>query len=240
MAGDTVPAVIRQRWEHLLFLHWRVRSADLVPRLPPGLELDTHDGHAYVGLVPFDVPENRLLWLPAPLSLPFHEVNLRTYVKGPGGDPAVWFFSLDASSRVATMGGSGLYSLPYRYAWIRFSTEERGQPARSWFSFESHRVRGDPPDCAVRYSPAGQPRAAMLGSLEHFLVERYALYAWTGTRLLRGRVRHEPYAVQEAEVSGLQERLFVSAGLSRPEAEPLAHYSRGVTVDIGPPQPERR
>lgn len=235
------PALIRQHWEELLFLHWRVKPAVLRPLLPPGLELDTFEGQAYVGLVPFTVPVNRLLWLPAPLSPPFHEVNLRTYVKGPGADAGVWFFSLDASSRMAVAGGSAHYSLPYHHARIAFSRERDGSPARRvWIRFESRRVAEDRPECAVRYSAAGVPRAAVPGTLEHFLVERYALYAWTGRRLLRGRVRHEPYPVQEAEVEGLQERLFQAAGLSRGREEPLAHYARGVTVDIGWPQPVRR
>ena len=216
-----------------------MRPADLTALLPPGLELDTHDGHGYVGLVPFTVPVNRLLWLPAPLSPPFDEVNLRTYVRGPGGDAAVWFFSLDASSRVAVAGGSALYSLPYHHARIRFSREERARPGdREWIRFESRRLPENPPDCAVRYSPAGLCRTAAPGSLEHFLIERYVLYAWTGSRLLRGRVRHEPYPVQDAELDGLEERLFAAAGLTRPTGDPLAHYARGVSVDIGWPQRE--
>jgi uncharacterized protein YqjF (DUF2071 family) len=233
------PPVIRQRWEDLLFLHWRQKPAAIARLLPPGLELDTYDGLAYVGLVPFTVPVNCLLKVPAPLSPPFHEVNLRTYVKGPAGDPAVWFFSLDASSRMASVGGSAFFSLPYHHAQIHFSREKHGQPGgREWIRFESRRVSGDPPDCAVRYRPAGLRRTAVLGTLEHFLIERYVLYAWTGTRLLRGRVRHEPYPLQDAEVDSLEERLFVAAGLSRPKADPLAHYARGVTVNISWPTAE--
>ena len=90
----------------------------------------------------------------------------------------------------------------------------------------------------MRYSPAGLPRAAAPGSLEHFLIERYVLYTWTGARLLRGRVRHEPYPVQEAEIDGLEEGLLRSAGLTRPRSPVLAHYARGVTVDICWPKPQ--
>ena len=240
-AASGTPSLIRQRWEDLLFLHWRVKPAVLRALLPEGLELDTFEDQAYVGLVPFTVPVNRLLWLPAPLSPPFHEVNLRTYVKGPGADPGVWFFSLDASSRMAVTGGSALYSLPYHHAHIAFSREEQGEPGRrAWIRFESRRVPEDPPDCAVRYAPAGVPRSAAVGTLEHFLIERYVLFAWTGRRLLRGRVRHAPYPVQDAAIEGLQERLFTAAGLSRPAEDPLAHYARGVRVDIGWPRPPGR
>ena len=234
-------AVIRQRWEDLLFLHWPMRAPDVAALLPPGLELDTYEGRAYVGLVPFTVPENRLLWLPAPLSPPFHEVNVRTYVKGPGGDPGVWFFSLDASSRLAVLGGASVYSLPYHHARIDFVREPRATPHdRDWIRFASRRPSADRADCEARYSPAGLPRAASLGTLEHFLIERYVLFAWTGRRLLRGRVRHVPYPVQEAEVQDFEERLLASAALTRPPDAPLAHYARGVSVDITWPQPPGR
>ena len=209
-----------------------MRNADLRRRLPPGLELDTYNGHVYVGIVAFTVPVNRLLWVPAPLSPGFHEVTLRTYVRGPDGDPAVWFFSLDASSWLASTGASILFSLPYRHAEIRFSSDHGRPGDRDWLRFASRRLHDGLADCAASYSPLGLPRTAIPGSLEHFLIERYALYAWTGRRLLRGRVRHEPYPLQEVEVDGLHEGLFRSAGLKRPRFRPLAHYARGVTVDI--------
>ena len=238
-AAEAAPGVIRQRWEDLLFLHWRVRNSAVKRLLPPGLELDTYNGHAYVGLIPFTVPVNRLLWVPAPLTPAFHEVNLRTYVKGPDGEPGVWFFSLDASSRLASLAAATVFCLPYHHAGIQFGREPNGHPGRrEWIRFVSRRVEDGIADCSVRYSPAGLPRTAAPGTLEHFLIERYVLYAWTGARLVRGWVRHEPYPVQDAEVDGLEEGLFRSAGLKRPKLHPLAHYARGVTVDIGWPQRE--
>ena len=46
-------AVMHQRWEHLLFLHWSVEP-DLIQRtLPPGLHADTFDSTGWLGLVPF-------------------------------------------------------------------------------------------------------------------------------------------------------------------------------------------
>jgi uncharacterized protein YqjF (DUF2071 family) len=43
----------RQRWRDLLFLHWPISAAVLRPLIPAGLEIDTYDGVAYIGLVPF-------------------------------------------------------------------------------------------------------------------------------------------------------------------------------------------
>jgi len=73
----------------------------VAPLLPPGLTLDTRDGKAWIGVVPF------LMSKVAPRCCPpipklsrFLELNVRTYVTH-GGKPGVWFFSLDAENPVA-------------------------------------------------------------------------------------------------------------------------------------------
>src|SRR5712691_14226 len=73
-------------------------------------------------------------------------------------------------------------------------------------------------------------------SLEHFLVERYLLYAFAGGTLFAGRVHHGPYPLQAANVDGLDESLFAACGVARPASAPLAHYARGVEVDVFPLQ----
>ena len=62
----------------LLFLHWTVPADELQPLLPKGLELDTHDGQAWVGLVPFVVIGARPVFLPpVPGVSTFDEINVR-------------------------------------------------------------------------------------------------------------------------------------------------------------------
>ena len=81
---------MRQRWADLLFLHWSVPPESLRPLLPSGLVLDTFEGRAYVGLVPFTMTGVRPVWFPAVPGLSnFHETNVRTYVLGPDGEPGV-------------------------------------------------------------------------------------------------------------------------------------------------------
>jgi uncharacterized protein YqjF (DUF2071 family) len=74
----------------------------------------------------------------------------------------------------------------------------------------------------------------LLGTLEHFLTERYVLYAKRGTKLYLGRVHHTPYPLQTAELSRLDESLLLASGILRPEAPPLAHYASEVRVKIFP------
>src|ERR1051325_8047853 len=101
--------VMRQGWRHLAFVHWRVDAAAIAPLLPAGLEVDTFDGAAYVGIVPFTIPLTRAGPLGVPLAPALHEINLRTYVHRAGRDPGVWFFSLDATSRLAVAGARAAY-----------------------------------------------------------------------------------------------------------------------------------
>jgi len=222
-------AAMRQRWSRLLFLHWPIRADEMWPLLPRGVDLDTHDGQAWVGLVPFVVTGARPVLLPAVPGLSsFVEVNVRTYVHYRGRDPGVWFFSLDASSRVAVFVARRLYHLAYRFA--EMTADVRGDRVH----FRSRRIAPGPRPgtCAVEYEPRGAVAPAAAGTLEHFLLERYVLYSTDGRRLYQGRVHHPPYPTQAAAVDGLAEDLIAAAGLLRPPCDPLVHYASGVDVEV--------
>ena len=45
--------IMRQTWLNLLFLHWPIEPSLIQRRLPEGLYVDTYQGQAYMGLVPF-------------------------------------------------------------------------------------------------------------------------------------------------------------------------------------------
>src|SRR5947199_10426306 len=106
------PALMRQDWHHLLFLHWEIPPQELQALVPPELTIDTFEGKAYVGLIPFTLSNVRpVLTPPIPWLSKFHEVNVRTYVHRDGRDPGVWFFSLDTSSTLAVEGARAFYNL---------------------------------------------------------------------------------------------------------------------------------
>jgi uncharacterized protein YqjF (DUF2071 family) len=221
---------MRQRWAELLFLHWPVPVEAIRPLIPEALEVDTFDGVAYVGLVPFTMTGVRYAWAPAvPGTSRFHETNVRTYVHLRGRDPGVWFFSLDAANALAVRLARAWYKLPYHHARMELTREADG-----WISYRSE--RGWPPPapatCAVRCRPHGALAPSTPGTLQHFLVERYFLYAHARGGLFRGQVHHPAYEVQQAEVAGLDESLLSAAGLARPDGAPLALFSPGVDVDV--------
>ena len=203
---------------------------DLQALVPPELTIDAFEGKAYVGLIPFTLSGVRpVLTPPIPWLSDFHEINVRTYVHRDGRDPGVWFFSLDASSTLAVGAARAFYKLPYFYSTIDFSAEGP-------IEFVSRRE--EPVGARIVYRPVEGPAApAAPGTIEHFLVERYLLYAADDDhQLYRARVHHQPYPIQRADVLELQETLIWAAGIRRPSSIPLRHYARGVSVGIDPPE----
>lgn len=189
---------MRQRWSDLFFLHWRVDPSVVAARIPTGLHVDTHDGDAWIGIVPFRMERVRPRGLPAaPWISSFLELNVRTYVFDGEGTPGVWFWSLDCSRLPAVAFARTVFHLPYHWARmrqrrapdgsVRYSCRRRSEPDESRFVY-----RADP-------SP---PTEAAPGSLEFFLLERYHLFASPGgDRGLRiGTVAHRPYRFRSCTV----------------------------------------
>jgi uncharacterized protein YqjF (DUF2071 family) len=212
---------MRQGWDDLLFAHWPVAYAALRPLVPPALTLETHDGSAWVGVVPFSMRRVRLLPLPElPGLSSFGELNVRTYVTD-GARPGVYFFSLDASNLPAVVAARIGFHLPYFHARMRATTigdETRYASAR--YGCRLARFR-------ARYRPIGPPQPAPPGTLAYFLTERYCLYT-TNRRgaLLRVEIQHPPWPLQPAEAEIEVNGMAAAAGIALPDTAPLLHVSR--------------
>ncbi|EYF08491.1 YqjF family protein [Chondromyces apiculatus] len=219
-----------QRWRSLLFLHWEVDIAALRSLLPAPLSIDTFEGRAYVGVVPFTMQDVSPWWSPSvPGISNFHELNVRTYVHHEGRDPGVWFFSLDAAKLVAVLIARAGWHLPYHFADMELTArggEVHYQSRRRWPTER-------PATLEARYQIGPALGAATPGTFEHFLAERYLLYADGGDgRLFTGQVHHHPYPLHHAEVLALRETMVEAAGLPAPQGAPHALYSPGVDVDV--------
>ena len=226
--------LLHQQWRHLLFVHWTVPVSVLRPLVPAALPIDTWRGRAYVGLVAFVVRANRLTLLPPfPLLKQFHEVNLRTYVRPARGDPGVYFFSLDASNAVVAAAARASFGLPYHAAQAE-ARRLRVPGQRALHTLSMRRLAFGEPEvgCDIRFSPAGSAAPAETGSLACFLIERYVLYTASRDSVSAARVHHEPYPVQGARVRTLRESLSLAAGLPKLGRPALAHYAKGVDVQI--------
>jgi len=227
--------LMRQNWHHLLFLHWEIPAMELQSLLPPRLKLDTFEGKAYIGLVPFTMTGVRpILTPPLPWISNFHEINVRTYVHLDGRDPGVWFFSLDASSSIAVMAARATYHLAYYDADIEFDATKEAIPTITFDTKRTDERGTKPANAHIRYRPVEGPAVASTpGTLDHFLLERYILYSQDDDRqLYRARVHHHPYPAQKAEVLHLDETLIWAAGVKRAEQPVHRHYAREVNVSV--------
>jgi uncharacterized protein len=222
--------LMRQWWGKLLFMHWPVEVSALRPLVPPQLSIDTFEGRAWVGVVPFKMWGVRPYFTPPVPGLnSFLELNVRTYVHY-RGVPGVWFLSLDINSPFAKWGGRQFFFLPYHNAEMSLNQRE------NFINYASERPAGDAPAAAFRAGWTIGERLAQADpdSLEFFLTERYCLYSAFREQLYRCRIFHDPWPLHAAEVSAYDSTMTEAAGLAAPAGEPLVHYAEELKVDIWP------
>ncbi|MEK7466445.1 MAG: DUF2071 domain-containing protein [Planctomycetota bacterium] len=225
---------VRQVWSALAFLHWRLPVDAVRQKIPAGLEVDTFDGSAWIGVVPFRMEGVRLRGLPAvPGTDEFPELNVRTYVTAEG-KPGVWFFSLDAASAVTAAVARTWYGLPYWRARMEM-TEEEGR-----VSYSSVRTSHGAPPAAfrARYAPSGAEFRPRPGSLEYFLAERYCLYSTgRGRGIARADILHAPWELRPARAVVLENTMAQAAGFTLPAEPPHALFARSIEAFAWTPAP---
>ena len=206
--------VLRMTWHDLLFAHWPVAGESLQPLLPDGLKLETYGGQAWLGVTPFWMSDVRpRLMPPVPTAGRFNEINVRTYVTD-GRVPGIWFFSLDAHSQLAVISARLGYALNYYYADIDRQCDG------DWTIYRSRRAGGRARFIG-RYRAVGELFRPAPDSLEHWLTERYHLYAGgLGQPLYRGQIEHEPWTLRGAEVEIETNTMTLPLGVDLPPTPP--------------------
>jgi len=220
------------RWERLTFVHWSFDAATVQRLLPDSLEVETFDGAAWVGLVPFFMrvatPGGRRV----PWASQFCETNVRTYVRDQQGRSGIWFFSLDAARLGAVITARTTYRLPY--FWSRMRLEERGDEIAYECRRQWPEPRAETSRARVRI---GAPFAAQeLNERDHFLTARWVLFSAAGQRTRFARAWHEPWPLLHADLIDIDDHLITATGLPAARGEPIVHYSPGVDVRIGKPE----
>lgn len=222
-------AVMVQQWRDLAYVHWRYDPAEVQRLLPADLEVDTFDGSAWVGLIPFSMRGITLPRLPAvPYFGSFPEINVRTYVRH-NGIPGVWFFSLDVNRLIPAVVARTTYLLPY--CWGRASNRINGDVLQSSVErrWPSHAMSRTEIEIG---SPIAQP-----DDLSVFLSARWGLYSrglFGG--LMYAPVDHERWPLQNATLKSINQNVVDAAGLSTPSGDPHVMFSPGVSVRIGRPR----
>jgi uncharacterized protein YqjF (DUF2071 family) len=228
------PWVLRMAWHRLLFAHFEAPAAALASGLPRGLELDTFEGRAYLGVVPFEMRSVGPWRLPGlPGTRRFLELNLRTYVRCQGV-PGVWFFSLDAESRVAVRGARALFHLPYFDARMSLVPDARG----CLYSSERIHRGAAPARLALRYGPSADQSARRWPAFERWATERYTLFSADGRgRLYRGDIHHRPWPLQAAWAEFESNSLASGLGLALDQAPASLLYAHDLDVVAWPLRP---
>ncbi|PSQ39353.1 hypothetical protein BRD13_03335 [Halobacteriales archaeon SW_5_70_135] len=211
-------------WRDVCFLHWDLDPDVVAARLPDGLDVDTCDGRAWLGVVPLEITAG---------GRSFAELNLRTYVRR-DGEPGVYFFSLDAADPAAVAAARAAYGLPYYRA--EAGLRERDGAVR----FDHRRTHPDAAPARFRatYAPDGERSEAAPGSLAAFLVERYRYYLERGGRLWAGDVDHAPWRPAPATATVASNTLPAAAGFDvRGDPHLLYAAHDGMRVEAGPVRP---
>jgi hypothetical protein len=215
-----------QTWEQYFFAHWRVDANVMREAVPEELTIEEHDGSAWLGMTFFRVRALRPRGgLPLPGISSFLQLNIRTYVKGPDGLPGVWFFTIDASSRLAALGVRGIYRVPAFHARMTLDAVDGWTDAECVRLGEAGRV------FSARYRPAGESFRAEPGSLEWFLTERYRLFAHDA----RAEMHHDQWLLRPAEAE-IELTTIAPFELS---GKPVCHVALRNDALIWPPEPVR-
>lgn len=221
------PWILAMRWHDLLFMHWPIASKTIRDYIPPALIVDTFDGMAWIGIVPFRMSDTHprlvpaLSWLSA-----FPELNVRTYVTAKG-KPGVWFFSLDAGNPVAVEAARDVFHLNYYNARMHCTIEDN---AVSYRSLRTHH-KAPPAELVGRYRPTGSVYHSTPGTLEHFLTERYCLYAADRKgHTWHADIHHAQWPLQPAEAEIEHNTMTEQIRLALPDTRPLLHFARRLDV----------
>jgi uncharacterized protein len=218
---------MKQTWHDLLFAHWPLPAGKMRPLVPAQLDLDTFDDQCWVGAIPFHMSGIRGRGLPPLPGLSrFPELNVRTYVTY-RGKPGVYFFSLDAANLPAVWAARTFYHLPYFQAAM-YSKELRGN-----IHYYSRRLGGGA-EFRGHYRPTAEVRLREIGSIEHWLTERYCLYTTHRGQVYRGEIHHQQWPLQDAEAEFETNAVAAAAEISLPGNAPLLHFASRLEVLIWP------
>jgi uncharacterized protein len=171
-------------WRDLIMANYEVDPALLADRIPPGTELDLHEGRCFVSLVGFMFLNTRVLGVPIPFHVNFEEVNLRFYVTRDTGDEirrGVCFIKEIVPRMAISFVARTLYGEPYE-RW-RMTNDH----TVSAFKYEWRRPGSANSVSVTTGENLGVPNA---GSHGEFIIEHY----WGYTK--RGPNRTDEYKVE--------------------------------------------
>jgi uncharacterized protein len=225
--------ILSMRWHDLLFAHWPVPARVLRPLIPAALPLDTFDGVAWIGVVPFRMASVHPRFLPPLGALSsFPELNVRTYIAD-ATHPGVYVFSLDAASAPFVEGARVFPGLPY----FRAAMSQRVDGAR--VEYRSRRTDPRAPAAVLdaAYAPVSAVFSAAPESLERWLTDRLCLYRVARDGAARRLdIAHEDWPLQRADAEFRENTMTAPLGLALPDTVPHLLFAKSLDVVAYPPR----
>lgn len=230
-AVSQLPWIVFQRWETLLFASWPVAPEVMRACVPIELEIDTFDGTAWLTIVPMHMRDLHVRDLPPiPGTSTFPEINLRTYVKV-GGRSGVYFFSIECNAPFADLVANLLFDFPYKRATMSYRVDGDS------IAIDSARAETGVTnaDFVAKYQPVGDAFTPAAGSLEDFLLTRYASFSVANTgAVLRGDLHHDEWTIRRAQADIKTNSLARAAGIQVLDRAPQLYYSQGTDTVVWP------
>ena len=224
-----------QRWNDILFAHWRVPAAAIAPFLPEGLQPDTFQGSAWVGVVPTWMDRFSFRGIASvPGASSFPELHFRTYVHDHTNLPGIFNLTVDIGSLLATAVVRIAYRMPCNWAEMRLN-----QRTEREFSFYSRRrFVSNPVIFSARYRGLGPSRRLAeisSGSVEYFFTERYCMFTRNHAgQVVRANLHTVTSPLEDAEAEIDRNDLAGALGIEVGGQDPVLHYSRRLAVYIWP------
>jgi uncharacterized protein len=139
----------------------------------------------------------------------------------------VYFFSLDADGIAGVVGARLFHHLPYYYATINLTEENKRLP----FTCRRRHPGARSVAFEATYRPSSGRTDAESGTLAYFLTERYRYYTEASDGSVRyADIQHEPWPLYDADVEIRENTLFEENGFSTPDSDPIYLYSPGVKM----------
>jgi len=227
---------MRKRWNDLLFAHWPIPANTLSPLLPEGIQIDTFQGSAWLGVAPSWTERIKLRGLPSILGVGgYPSLSLRTYVCDQHtGTTGIFVLSEDASNLIAVASARFFRHLPSHWADMRLDQKSE----REFFVYSRRLFSAEPVIFMARYRGLGPTRKLAenrYGTLEYFLTERHCMFTSNRAgQLFRANIHYITWPLEDAEAVIECNDLATALGIKLPEQKPVLHYARQLAVYIWP------
>ncbi len=177
-------------WRNLILANYPLPDALASAHLPPGVELDRYEGHAYGSLVGFQFLNTKVLGIGWPGFRHFPEWNLRIYVTY-RGQRGVCFVREFVPQRFICWVARTIYNEPYYPARMSMAIDDKPDALTATYTVDVggkvHSLTATGTKPAVRPGP---------DSLEHFFKEHSWGFGRTHKgKLLRYEVNHPEWDV---------------------------------------------